>query len=121
MARGVEPHGTAAGPARALGRLLGRWFPATAAQFAAGHRPALLVFEESLGAFGAESAFGGDRDLREPVYRDGETVRFANRPSDLDVPASPWKRPRVVYLQHPSDPNVWWTRRRGTATTTTAR
>ncbi|WP_169986953.1 alpha/beta-hydrolase family protein [Microbispora sp. H10836] len=119
-------------------RVYARW-----SALPAGHRPKLLVFGESLGAFGAESAFGGDRDLRErtdgalfvgppdssalwrrlvdgrdpgsrealPVYRDGETVRFANRPSDLDVPASPWNPPRVVYLQHPSDPIVWWTPR----------
>jgi uncharacterized membrane protein len=43
-----------------------------------------------------------------PVYRGGQTVRFANKPADLD-PASPtWQQPRVVYLQNASDPIVWW-------------
>ncbi|MDI9582083.1 MAG: alpha/beta-hydrolase family protein [Thermobispora sp.] len=107
------------------------------------HRPKLLVFGESLGAFGAESAFTGDQDLRDrtdgalfvgppdssvlrrrfvhgrdpgstevlPIYRKGETVRFANRPADLAEPSAPWDPPRVVYLQHPSDPIVWWSPR----------
>ena len=43
-----------------------------------------------------------------PVYQGGRTVRFASAPDQLD-PASPaWQRPRVVYLQNPSDPIVWW-------------
>ncbi|MBO0775304.1 MAG: alpha/beta-hydrolase family protein, partial [Actinobacteria bacterium] len=43
-----------------------------------------------------------------PVYQGGRTVRFASGPGQLD-PASPgWERPRVVYLQNPSDPIVWW-------------
>jgi uncharacterized membrane protein len=43
-----------------------------------------------------------------PVYQGGRTVRFASAPAQLD-PASPgWDRPRVVYLQNPSDPIVWW-------------
>ncbi|GLW25976.1 hypothetical protein DI270_022660 [Microbispora triticiradicis] len=120
-----------------FGQVYARW-----SRLPAGHRPRLLVFGESLGAFGAESAFRDDRDLRErtdgalfvgppdssplwrrfvdgrdpgsrevlPVYRDGETVRFANGPEDLPAPAS-WDGSRVVYLQHPSDPIVWWTPR----------
>lgn len=44
-----------------------------------------------------------------PVYQNGQTVRFATGPADLD-PASPaWLQPRVVYLQNASDPIVWWT------------
>lgn len=43
-----------------------------------------------------------------PVYGGGETVRFASRPEDLDVPTGPWPPPRVVYLQNPSDPVTWW-------------
>ncbi|MBX6386487.1 MAG: alpha/beta-hydrolase family protein [Microbispora sp.] len=129
--------------ARVAGRELFDQVYARWSALPADHRPKLLVFGESLGAFGAESAFTGDRDLRErtdgalfvgppdssalwrrlvdhrdpgsgealPVYRGGETVRFANRPSDLDAPASVWRTPRVVYLQHPSDPIVWWTPR----------
>jgi uncharacterized membrane protein len=44
-----------------------------------------------------------------PVYRDGATVRFASRPQDLDRPSAPWSKPRVVYLQNPTDPVTWWT------------
>ncbi len=44
-----------------------------------------------------------------PIYDDGQNVRFVSRPSDLQRPAAPWGRPRVVYLQHASDPIAWWT------------
>ncbi len=103
-------------------------------------RPALLVFGESLGAFGAEAAFSGADDLRNrtdgalfegppndsylwnefvrkrdagsgeinPVYAGGSTVRFGDTPSDLDHPTDIWPFPRVAYLQHASDPVVWW-------------
>jgi uncharacterized membrane protein len=105
-----------------------------------GQRPKLLVFGESLGSFGAESAFSGSDDMRQrtdgmlllgppnsnslwseyverrdhgtrevlPTYQQGATVRFGWAPDDLDTPATYWDRPRVVYLQHPSDPIVWW-------------
>jgi len=44
-----------------------------------------------------------------PIYDKGQYVRFAARPSDLDRPAGgPWHHPRVVYLQHPSDPIAWF-------------
>jgi uncharacterized membrane protein len=44
-----------------------------------------------------------------PTYEHGETVRFADDPAaDLERPSAAWARPRVVYLQHPSDPIVWW-------------
>lgn len=104
-------------------------------------RPKLLVFGESLGSFGAESAFGGADDIRNrvdgmllvgppnrnelwrdyvadrdpgsteilPSFEQGATIRFARDPAtDLDQPATAWGTPRVVYLQHPSDPIVWW-------------
>ena len=44
-----------------------------------------------------------------PVYGDGQNVRFVARPSDLQRPPAPWGHPRVVYLQHASDPIAWWT------------
>ena len=44
-----------------------------------------------------------------PIYNDGRYVRFASRPSDLARPNTAWDRPRVVYLQHASDPIAWWT------------
>ncbi|MEJ2886905.1 alpha/beta-hydrolase family protein [Actinomycetospora aeridis] len=42
-----------------------------------------------------------------PLVDGGRAVRFAGRASDL-ASATPWERPRVLYLQHPSDPVVWW-------------
>jgi uncharacterized membrane protein len=45
----------------------------------------------------------------QPVYQQGRTVRFAAVPEDLSGPGPHWDRPRVVYLQHASDPIVWWT------------
>ena len=44
-----------------------------------------------------------------PIYDHGRHVRFVARPSDLQRPPSDWGRPRVVYLQHASDPIAWWT------------
>lgn len=43
-----------------------------------------------------------------PVYADGLIVRFAGAAPDLARPARPWVNPRIVYLQHASDPIVWW-------------
>ena len=107
-------------------------------------RPRLLVFGESLGSFGGETAFSGEQDLRNrtsgavfagppnfntlfreftdnrdpgsqevaPIYRNGRTVRFDDHPGPPIEPASvAWDGPRVLYLQHPSDPIVWWSPR----------
>jgi uncharacterized membrane protein len=106
-----------------------------------GDRPKLVVFGESLGSFGGETAFSGEHDMAnrtdgalfvgppsfnthyreftddrrvgspevEPVFRDGRTVRFTNRPDeDIDPASQPWDGTRVLYLIHPSDPIVWW-------------
>lgn len=43
-----------------------------------------------------------------PIYDDGANVRFAAEPQNLDRPSAPWGQPRVVYLQHASDPIAWW-------------
>ncbi|WP_250008947.1 alpha/beta-hydrolase family protein [Actinoplanes sp. M2I2] len=44
-----------------------------------------------------------------PHYERGRMIRFAADPAaDLARPATPWDRPRVVYLQYPSDPITWW-------------
>jgi uncharacterized membrane protein len=51
-----------------------------------------------------------------PTYAGGYIVRFAADKQDLLVPdttplhptADPWPQPRVLYLQHASDPVVWW-------------
>ena len=103
-------------------------------------RPQLVVFGESLGSFGAESAFSGLSDLqartdgavfsgppsaneiwsdlesrrepgslqRLPVYANGNAVRFIASAADLGDLDTPWPAPRALYLQHPSDPIVWW-------------
>ena len=44
-----------------------------------------------------------------PIYNDGKNVRFAARATDLERPNAEWGYPRVVYLQHASDPIAWWT------------
>ena len=43
-----------------------------------------------------------------PIYDKGENVRFAARADNLGRPPDPWGQPRVVYLQHASDPIAWW-------------
>ncbi|MET8424648.1 alpha/beta-hydrolase family protein [Nocardia sp. NPDC004860] len=43
-----------------------------------------------------------------PVYADGLIVRFAATAPELGRPDRTWFDPRVVYLQHASDPIVWW-------------
>lgn len=43
-----------------------------------------------------------------PIYDNGENVRFAARAENLLRPDDPWDTPRVVYLQHASDPIAWF-------------
>lgn len=43
-----------------------------------------------------------------PIYDKGENVRFAARSDNLERPDDSWAHPRVVYLQHASDPIAWW-------------
>jgi uncharacterized membrane protein len=44
-----------------------------------------------------------------PIYDTGKNVRFSARAeTDLGRPKDPWSFPRVVYLQHASDPITWW-------------
>jgi len=43
-----------------------------------------------------------------PIYDNGRNARFMARPDDLDRPHTTWPHPRVVYLQHASDPIAWW-------------
>lgn len=61
------------------------------------------------------SAITARRDPRtpevEPRYDNGRTVRFsqATDPAQIaKVAATPWEGTRVLFLQHPSDPIVWW-------------
>ena len=47
----------------------------------------------------------------EPRYDNGRTVRFTEAidPADVHhVSGPPWLGTRVLFLQHPSDPVVWW-------------
>ena len=46
-----------------------------------------------------------------PIYDGGTNVRFTARPQNLGRPDVPWGHPRVVYLQHASDPIAWFTPR----------
>jgi uncharacterized membrane protein len=43
-----------------------------------------------------------------PIFDDGQNIRFAARPDNLGRPDKQWGYPRVVYLQHASDPISWW-------------
>ena len=103
-------------------------------------RPTLVVFGESLGSFGTESAFDDIDELADttdgallvgptfvnpirddvtderdegspawrPVYENGEIVRFAVDPADLDDPTTGSADPEVVYLQNSSDPITYF-------------
>jgi uncharacterized membrane protein len=45
----------------------------------------------------------------QPVYDDGLTVRFRDAAEQVHRPEDGrWETPRVLFLQHPSDPAVWW-------------
>lgn len=102
-------------------------------------RPKLLLYGESLGAFGWERTFSELAELKEsadgvllvgppavnpvwralvaerdpgsplwrPVYRGGESVRFGPDRESLLAPDADWATPRIVYLQHASDPITW--------------
>ena len=43
-----------------------------------------------------------------PIYQHGQHLRFAARADNLARPNDPWGNPRIVYLQHASDPIAWW-------------
>lgn len=43
-----------------------------------------------------------------PIYEEGKTVRFTNEDNALDLPQGDWGETRVVYLQHASDPVVFF-------------
>jgi len=45
----------------------------------------------------------------QPIYQDGQIVRFASDAGKAIPPTGQaWDGTRVLYLQHPSDPIVWW-------------
>jgi len=43
-----------------------------------------------------------------PSYEHGGTVRWANRPGDVDPGDPIWESPRVLSYHHPSDPVGYW-------------
>jgi uncharacterized membrane protein len=43
-----------------------------------------------------------------PVFQDGRTVRFTGEVDSLDEPTATWDDTRVAYLQHASDPVVFF-------------
>lgn len=46
-----------------------------------------------------------------PRYDNGRTVRFSEATGPQEIAqdtAAPWEGTRVLFLQHPSDPIVWW-------------
>ncbi|WP_432246506.1 alpha/beta hydrolase [Mycolicibacterium sp. ELW1] len=43
-----------------------------------------------------------------PIFDEGQNIRFSARPDNLGRPDKPWGYPRIVYLQHASDPISWW-------------
>jgi uncharacterized membrane protein len=45
----------------------------------------------------------------QPVLDGGARVRWISRPGDLERLAGPWAEPRVLYLQHATDPITWLT------------
>jgi len=127
----TEPERARAASAALLDEVHRRWSALPAAT-----RPKLLIYGHSLGAVGAQAPFeaaGGslsqvdgalfsgppaasglwrglvaarDRDSTAvtPRLPGRPDIRFANRIGDLGAPG----RPRVLFLQHPTDPVVWW-------------
>ena len=72
---------------------------------------ALFVGPPNFNSLTTEFRNGRDSGTRavEPVYRDGRTVRFSTEIARGAPPAdAPWTGSRVLFLQHPSDPIVWW-------------
>lgn len=57
--------------------------------------------------------FTEDRDSTspeiKPIYNQGRNIRFAAKNQDISsLSPGPWNDPKILYLQHPSDPVVWW-------------
>jgi uncharacterized membrane protein len=113
---------------------------ARTSSMAAGDRPAVYVYGESLGAYGSQAAFAGrgvaglqrvsgalwigptaasgfrsellagatGGPAREPIIGGGDVVRFANDAAALRRSRAAWGPVRAAYLQHATDPVVWF-------------
>jgi uncharacterized membrane protein len=97
--------GASLGAAGAEGPFIGPDAAASAANFAGRADGALIV-----GSLGWNPILRQLTDARDPgsptwrpVFARGETVRFLTGRGGPDLDA-PWAAPRVLYLQHPSDP-----------------
>lgn len=44
----------------------------------------------------------------QPTFQNGEVVRFAAQSPELQQNFETWESPRIIYMQHASDPVVWW-------------
>jgi uncharacterized membrane protein len=44
----------------------------------------------------------------QPVYEKGKNIRFAASDSDITSNMGTWQTPRTLYMQHASDPVVWF-------------
>lgn len=44
----------------------------------------------------------------EPTYADGLLVRFSENPGEFREGVGEWLSPRILYVQHATDPVVWW-------------
>lgn len=62
-------------------------------------------FSEPWGRITASRDAGSPERL--PVVDGGEHVRFMDE-ADTLTDLGPWESPRIVYLQHATDPIVWW-------------
>ncbi|MBF0724185.1 alpha/beta hydrolase [Sanguibacter inulinus] len=62
-------------------------------------------FSEPWGRITDERDAGSPERL--PVVDGGDHVRFVDTPDGL-TDLGPWEAPRIVYLQHATDPVVWW-------------
>jgi uncharacterized membrane protein len=58
------------------------------------------------------SQLTGERDQGSPVWQpvvdDGRSVRFLSQDPEQPELGEDWPQPRIVYLQHPSDPVPFW-------------
>lgn len=43
----------------------------------------------------------------QPIYQDGERVRWQSKPGDFAALQGSWREPRLGYLQHATDPITW--------------
>ena len=80
----------------------------------------MMIFEDPIdGAFWSGAPFPSTQwqtitanrnegtPIWHPEFRDSRTVRFMNHSAQFDFD-QPWGRMRNLYLQHPSDPMIWF-------------